>query len=85
MRLLKALTGIAGCTGLVLAAALHSAAQTQTPSKALLVLEKNGTQLAIIDPMSLKIVAKLPAGQDPHEVIASADGKLAYISNYELR
>ena len=82
MRFLKALTGIAGCTGLVLAAALHSAAQTQTPSKALLVLEKNGTQLAIIDPMSLKIVAKLPAGQDPHEVIASADGKLAYISNY---
>jgi hypothetical protein len=59
MRFLKALTGIAGCTGLVLAAALHSAAQTQTPSKALLVLEQNGTQLAIIDPMSLKIVAKL--------------------------
>jgi DNA-binding beta-propeller fold protein YncE len=48
----------------------------------LLVLEKNGNQLDIIDPASLKIVTKVPAGQDPHEVIASADGKLAFISNY---
>jgi len=54
----------------------------QTPSKVLLVLEKNGTQLDLIDPVSLKTMAKVPAGQDPHEVIASADGKLAYISNY---
>jgi YVTN family beta-propeller protein len=57
-------------------------ATAQTPSKVLLVLEKNGTQLDLIDPVSLKIVAKAPAGQDPHEVIASADGKVAYISNY---
>jgi YVTN family beta-propeller protein len=59
---------------------LYTAAQT--PSKVLLVLEKNGTQLDLIDPASLKIMAKVPAGQDPHEVIASADGKMAYISNY---
>jgi YVTN family beta-propeller protein len=54
----------------------------QTPAVALLVLEKQGNQLTIIDPVSLKIVAKVPAGPDPHEVIASADGKIAYISNY---
>jgi len=38
--------------------------------------------LAIVDPGSLHIVARVPVGQDPHEVIASSDGKLAYISNY---
>lgn len=68
------------CAGWLLAIEPHVAAQT--PSKALLVLEKNENQLDIIDPVSLKIVAKAPAGQDPHEVIASSDGKLAYISNY---
>jgi DNA-binding beta-propeller fold protein YncE len=57
-------------------------APAQTPAISLLVLEKNGTQLDIIDPTTLKIVAKEPAGPDPHEVIASADGRLAYISNY---
>jgi len=69
-----------GCVSAFLLMGLCASAQT--PSRALLVLEKNGTQLDIIDPVSLKIVAKVPAGQDPHEVIASEDGKLAYISNY---
>lgn len=53
----------------------------QTPSPALLVLEKADNSLAIVDP-SLKIVARVPAGPDPHEIEASPDGKLAYISNY---
>jgi YVTN family beta-propeller protein len=48
----------------------------------LLVLEKNDKSLAIIDPGSLKIVGRVPAGEDPHEVVASDDGKFAYISNY---
>jgi len=69
-----------GCLGSFLLFGLSAIAQT--PSKALLVLEKNGTQLDIIDPVRLKIIAKAPAGQDPHEVIASADGKLAFITNY---
>jgi YVTN family beta-propeller protein len=30
----------------------------------------------------LKVIAKAPVGNDPHEVIASADGKTAYVSNY---
>jgi YVTN family beta-propeller protein len=80
MELRRVLTAILGCAGSCLFFGL--CAMAQTPAKALLVLEKNGTQLDIIDPVSLKIVAKAPAGQDPHEVIASADGKLAFISNY---
>ena len=54
----------------------------QTPSPALLILEKSTNSLDIVDPSTLKILARVPAGPDPHEVEASSDGKLAYISNY---
>ena len=53
-----------------------------TPQVALLALSKRGHTLAIVDPASLKVVAKVPVGNDPHEVIASSDGKTAYVSNY---
>jgi YVTN family beta-propeller protein len=53
-----------------------------TPPNALLVLAKADSTLAIVDPATLKIVARVPAGPDPHEVITSTDGKFAYISNY---
>ncbi|HXJ88486.1 MAG TPA: YncE family protein [Candidatus Binatia bacterium] len=54
----------------------------QTPTPALLVLEKNDKSMAIVDPAILKVVARVPAGEDPHEIVASDDGKFAYISNY---
>ncbi|HVP55901.1 MAG TPA: cytochrome D1 domain-containing protein [Candidatus Eisenbacteria bacterium] len=53
-----------------------------TPAAALLALSKRDHTLAIVDPASLKVVAKVPVGNDPHEVIASSDGKTAYVSNY---
>jgi YVTN family beta-propeller protein len=53
-----------------------------TPSPALLILAKRDMTLAIVDPATLKVLSKVTAGPDPHEVIASADGKLAFISNY---
>lgn len=53
-----------------------------TPAKVLLALSKRDRTLAIIDPASLKILAKIPVGPDPHEVIADADGKSAYVSDY---
>ena len=59
-----------------------SVAAAQSPSPALLVLEKNDRSLAIVDPGTLKVVGRVPAGEDPHEVVASEDGKYAYISNY---
>jgi YVTN family beta-propeller protein len=58
-----------------------SFAQT-TPSPALLILSKQDHTLAIVDPATLKAVARVPVGNDPHEVIASSDGKTAYVSNY---
>ena len=48
----------------------------------LLVLSKGDLTLSIVDPATLKVVARMPSGPDPHEVIASTDGKFAYISNY---
>jgi YVTN family beta-propeller protein len=53
-----------------------------TPQHSLLVLSKSGQTLSIVDPVSLKVLASMPSGPDPHEVIASDDGKLAYVSNY---
>jgi YVTN family beta-propeller protein len=48
----------------------------------LLVLSKHDHTLAIVDPATLRVVARVPVGDDPHEVIASADGHTAYVSNY---
>jgi DNA-binding beta-propeller fold protein YncE len=48
----------------------------------LLVLSKGDLTLSIVDPSTLKVIAHMPSGPDPHEVVASADGKTAYISNY---
>jgi YVTN family beta-propeller protein len=53
-----------------------------TPANALLVLAKSDNTLAIVDPATMKVVARMPSGPDPHEVVASADGKFAYVSNY---
>ncbi len=48
----------------------------------LLVLSKQEHTLSVVDPSSLRVVARVPVGNDPHEVIASDDGATAYVSNY---
>ena len=60
-------------------AAIHAQSNLR---ESLLVLSKSDHTLAIVDPSGLKVLARVPVGNDPHEVIASADGKLAYVSNY---
>jgi DNA-binding beta-propeller fold protein YncE len=62
-------------------AELTGAAQ-KTPSRSLLALSKRNHTLAIVDPDTLHVIARAPVGPDPHEVIASADGKTAYVSIY---
>lgn len=66
--LLAASVGVAVCSG------------AETPSPALLVLNKGNNTLVIVDPVTMKVVAQAPAGADPHEVVASKG--LAFISNY---
>jgi YVTN family beta-propeller protein len=46
------------------------------------VLSKHDHTLSIVDPASLQVIARMPVGNDPHEVIASTDGTTAYVSNY---
>jgi len=53
-----------------------------TAQQTLLALSKKDQTLALVDPSSLKVLARIPVGNDPHEVISSTDGKTAYISNY---
>jgi YVTN family beta-propeller protein len=59
-----------------------SAALAQSQSAILLVLAKSDNTVAIVDPATLQVLARIPSGPDPHEIVASDDGKLAYISNY---
>ena len=62
-------------------AASGLAAQS-TPERSLLALSKRDHTLSIVDPKTLQVIARAPVGPDPHEVIASADGKTAYVSIY---
>jgi YVTN family beta-propeller protein len=62
------------CTGI--------SCKAQTAHSSLLALSKKDHTLAIVDPATLKVIAKVPVGEDPHEVIASSDGKTAYVSIY---
>jgi DNA-binding beta-propeller fold protein YncE len=78
-------------SGLLLAAvALGVAAFPATESwgqlaeyPVLLALAKTDHTLSIVDPVTLKVIAKMPVGPDPHEVIASADGTRAWVSNMQ--
>jgi YVTN family beta-propeller protein len=51
-------------------------------SSVILALSKGDKTLSIIDSETLRTIATVPSGPDPHEVIASSDAKMAYISNY---
>lgn len=69
--------------GLVISLGAAQAVFAQsTPQQSLLALSKRNHTLAIVDPASLQVIARAPVGPDPHEVIASADGKTAYVSIY---
>jgi YVTN family beta-propeller protein len=71
--MIRLLATICLCAGLEVGSA---------PVSELLVLEKAQNTLVIVDPVALKILARVPAGNDPHEVAVSDDGRTAYISNY---
>jgi YVTN family beta-propeller protein len=76
-RFLLAVTVFAGLLSLPAAVVAQS-----TPQRSLLALSKRNHTLAIVDPSTLQVIARAPVGPDPHEVIASSDGKTAYISIY---
>ena len=55
-------------------------ARAQSPER-LLVLLRDASALAIVDPESGTVLARVPTGRDPHEVTASADGRLAFVAS----
>ena len=65
------------------AAATPAAAPPARPSGLLLVANKGGRTLGIVDPASGRQVTTVPAsGVTPHEVAASPDGRFAYLPIY---
>lgn len=66
-----ALCGVAGVMAMPVAQSL--------PVPALLVGEKAGGLVAIVDPATKQIVARIPANNNVHEI--ATDGRFAYVSN----
>ncbi|MEQ1587773.1 MAG: cytochrome D1 domain-containing protein [Cyclobacteriaceae bacterium] len=64
-----------------LATVVCTLASAQSEQRTLLALSKKDHTLAIINSTTLKVIARVPVGPDPHEVVASADGKFAYVTN----
>ncbi len=73
---------IAGAALVSFAYAAQITGAQSTPQRSLLALSKRNHTLAIVDPVTLHIIARAPVGPDPHEVIASSDGRTAYVSIY---
>jgi YVTN family beta-propeller protein len=57
-------------------------ASTSAAADLLLAINKGDNTLAIVDATTLTVLGTAATGPDPHEVVASSDGKLAYITNY---
>jgi YVTN family beta-propeller protein len=83
---LKGWHGYLGMAMVVIAGAMalagDCAGQEKTPRPALVVLNKSASELAIVDPTTLQVVARVPTGPIPHEVAVGLDGKFAVTTNY---
>lgn len=53
-----------------------------TAQETLVVVNRDDSTLSIIDPKEMKVLATIPTGDSPHEVVISSDGKTAVVSNY---
>jgi YVTN family beta-propeller protein len=70
----------AGLIVAIVAVAATTAAQPRGPR--LLVLNKEDATLTVMNPESGAVLATVATGQGPHELVASADGRTAFASNY---
>jgi YVTN family beta-propeller protein len=65
----------------LLAISMVSSAASPPPQRALLALSKTDRKLSVVDLATLQVVARFDVGADPHEVVATPDGRIAYVSN----
>jgi len=68
-------------SALVALIAIGSAAMAAR-ADTLLVADKSGFDVLLIDPATNKTVATLPTQHGPHEIAVSPDGRTAYVSNF---
>ena len=78
LRVRRNLFLLAACFSIAVAFASAQA----PPHGYLLVVTKQSRALAIVDATNLEVVAHVPIGEDPHEVVVGPDNRTAYISNY---
>src|SRR5262245_4271955 len=67
--------------------AVLTLAVTEAPAVSadlLIVLNKSDHEAVLVDPSTLKPVARISTGRGPHEVAVSPDGRRAYVSNYGM-
>jgi len=67
---------------LAAAFAMLAAAPASAQDGRLLVVNKSGDSLAVIDPGDYEVLALIPTGADPHEVAVSPGGRYAYVTDY---
>ncbi|NNE68331.1 MAG: hypothetical protein HKN33_17330, partial [Pyrinomonadaceae bacterium] len=48
----------------------------------LLVLNKAGNDLTILNPADYKVLGTIKVGDGPHEIVVTDDGSTAYVTNY---
>ncbi len=54
---------------------------TNAQTKYILGLSKTDHKMVVLDYNSLEILSKIPVGEDPHEVVTSDNGSIAYVAN----
>jgi YVTN family beta-propeller protein len=75
------MTRAIACLATLAVLSMPALAQTSKP-RVLLVLSKGDLTLSVVDPATVTVLGRVPSGPDPHEVVASDDGRTAYIANY---
>jgi len=64
----------------LMALANVAAAQAQSSAR-LLVLLRNASALAIVEPATGNVLGRVPVGRDPHEVTVTPDGRTAFVAS----
>lgn len=72
----------AAAAAILVSSSTVAPALAEAPPPRLLVLSKAESKLAIVDPATLEVIARVPTGIAPHEVCVSADGKTAFVADY---
>lgn len=66
----------------ILAALILISVSNFFAKETLVVVNRDAAAVQIIDPITMKVLATIPTGESPHEVVISSDGKTAIVSNY---